>query len=383
MVVPLPNKEWHIDKPYIDPYLFQQQFEAFKRFVEEQSGLTFVSFASNPYTEEQEGYKYEIHHAGRDALAFQAWKQSDIGTGDIAEAVIEAIEIPKNNLMTWQARYGEEARPHQPLYKAKIQKDKLQKIEECLFRLYRKDEDEKTFSELVSIFGKKYPLLAYLFFLKDRSKYLPIAPTHFDRAFGHLGADFKTSHGCSWENYSIYVDLISELKIMLIESLAGEVTLLDAHSFAWMLAVQMEQKSKLADVQEYLNLSSTEREAIVKARIGQGRFRQSLINYWTGCAVTDCAEATLLRASHIKPWAKATVVERLSLYNGLLLSPALDACFDSGYVSFDDDGKILVSKQFLAADANALGINPNMYLKQVEPEHKKYLAFHREHIFRR
>jgi hypothetical protein len=371
-----------IGKPHIDPYLFQRQFEAFKTFVAEQSGIAFVSFASNPYTEKQEGYKYEIHHAGRNALAFQAWKQSDIGSGDIVDAVIGAIEIPNSNLVPWQGRFGKEARPHQPLFEAKNQQGHLRRIEECLFKLYREQQDEKSFAELVAIFGKTYPLLAYLFFLKDRSKYLPIAPTFLDLAFEHLGANFKTSHRCSWENYSIYVGLIVELKAMLTESLAGEVTLLDAHSFAWMLAAQMERDKKLADVQAYLSLSSTEREAIVKARVGQGRFRESLIDYWTACAVTGCAEAALLRASHIKPWAKAALEERLSLYNGLLLSPALDACFDSGYISFDDEGRIMVSKRLTADDASTLGIHSDMCIKKVEPEHKRYLAFHREHVFK-
>ena len=74
-------------------------------------------------------------------------------------------------------------------------------------------------------------------------------------------------------------------------------------------------------------------------------------------------------------------MERLSLYNGLLLSPALDTCFDSGYVSFDDEGKILISKRLTAGDARAIGIHPGMRLKRVEPEHKKFLAFHREHVF--
>lgn len=369
------------DKPYIDPYLFQRQFEAFKVFVEERSGVAFVSFASNPYTEKHEGYKYEIHRAGRYALAFQAWKQSDIGSGEIAEAVIRAIEIPDSNLVPWQGRFGKEARPHQPLFEAKNQQDQLPRIEQCLFKLYREEKDESSFAELIGIFGKTYPLLAYFFFLKDRSRYLPIAPTFFDRAFKHLGADFKTSHRCSWENYSVYVSLIGELKTMLAENLAVEVSLLDAHSFAWMLARQMERENKLADVQEYLSLSSSEREAIVKARIGQGQFRQSLMDYWSTCAVTGCRETALLRASHIKPWAKATLMERLSLYNGLLLSPALDACFDSGYVSFDDDGTILISKRLTIDDASALGIHADMCLQRVELEHKKYLAFHREHIF--
>lgn len=371
-----------VDKPRIDSYLFQQQFEAFKSFVEAESGLAFVSFASNPYIDKQEGYKYEVHRDGRDALAFQAWKLSDIGTGEIVDAVIGSIEIHENNLVPWKSRFGKEVRPHQPLYEAKSQQDKLIKLEECLFKLYREEQDERSFFELVGFFGKAYSLLAYLFFLKDRSKYIPIATTYFDRAFEHLGADFKTSKRCSWENYSVYVALVGELKVMLAESLQGEVTLLDSHSFTWILVSQMEGKHKLANVQDYLSLSSTEREAIVKARIGQGQFRQSLITYWSACAVTGCAEAPLLRASHIKPWSRSTLAERLSLFNGLLLSPALDTCFDSGYVSFQDDGKILVSKRLTVEDATALGISSDMHLKRIEPEHKKYLEFHREHEFK-
>jgi predicted restriction endonuclease len=333
------------DHPHINPYLFQRQFEAFRTFVEERSGVALVSFTQNPYIENNEAYKYEIYRAGRDMLAFQDWKQSDTGSGRIADAVIRAIEIPRSNLVPWQGRYGKEARPHQPLFEAKNQQDRLARIEECLFKLYRDEQDEASFAELTSIFGKTYPLLAYFFFLKDRSRYLPIAPTFFDQAFEYLGADFKTSHRCSWENYSIYVALIGELRTLLAESLAVEVSLLDAHTFAWILVGHMARENKLADVQEYLNLSSSEREAVVKARIGQGIFRDRLIAYWSTCAVTGCMEESLLRASHIKPWAKASLPERLSLYNGLLLSPALDACFDSGYVSFDDEGKILISER--------------------------------------
>lgn len=371
-----------MENPQIDPYLFERQFAAFSKFVEEKTGVVFVSFASHPYTEQQEGYKYEIHRTAREALAFQAWKKSDIGNGEILAATIESIEIPNNNLVPWQSRYGIETRPHHPLYAAQSEQSKIQEIETCLFKLYHEPLEAESFAELVGIFGKTYPLLAYLFFLKDRSKYLPIAPTFFDKAFEHLGAEFKTSRHCSWGNYTVYVGLIGELKALLAETLLTEVTLLDAHSFAWILARQMEKESKLADVQEYLNLSATERDSIVKARIGQGMFRQSLIDYWKKCAVTGCTEAPLLRASHIKPWAKASLAERLSLYNGLLLSPTLDACFDSGFVSFDDEGNILISTRLSKENAQALSIHSEMQLQKIEPEHKTYLAYHRENIYK-
>ena len=370
-------------KPTIDPYLFEKQFEAFQKFVEEKSNVPFVSFASNPYTYEQEGYKYEIYRAARDKLAFQAWKKSDIGSGDIIASTIESIEIHNNNLVQWQSRYGDEKRPHHPLYKAKQSPKKVKEIEGCLFRLYHSTEDKKSFDNLIKIFGKKYALIAYLFFIKDNSKYLPIAPSYIDRAFELLGVKFKTSKRCSWENYSQYIHLIGEIKRMLSEVLSSDVSILDAHSFAWMLSAQMERQKKLANVKEYLNLSDTEREAIIKSRIGQGQFRESLISYWSKCAITGCQEHKLLRASHIKPWSKSELTERLSLYNGLLLSPNLDACFDLGFISFDDSGKIIVSKELNEEDMKALGINKDMKLSKIDPEHRKYLVYHRENIFKK
>lgn len=371
-----------LDTPHIDPYLFERQLEAFRKFVEEQSDSPLVSFASNRYIEEHEKYKSDIYHAGRDALAFQSWEKSTLGSGEVAQAVIKAIQMPKNNLVRWQARYGKTARPHQPLHEAEKQQDALLRIERCLFALYREKQEERSFAELVDIFRRTYPLIAYLFFLKDCSRYLPIAPTFFDRAFELLGVEFKTSHKCSWENYLVYISLIRELKAMLADCLDPEATLLDAHSFAWILAAQMWEANKTADTEAYRTLPSSERESIAKARIGQGQFRQSLIKYWSTCAVTGCKEENLLRASHIKPWSKATLEEKIDLYNGLLLSPALDVCFDSGYVSFDDKGGILISESLTADDAKALGINSDMCLCRVETKHKKYLAYHRKNVFK-
>ncbi len=370
------------DTPHIDPYLFERQLEAFRAFVEEPFGITFVSFKSNLYIEKHEKYKSEIYHAGRKTLAFHTWKKSAIGSGEIVKAVIKAIEMPNNNLVPWQARYGEATRPHRPLYEAEKQQGNLLGIERCLFALYREKEEEHSFAGLIGVFRRTYPLLAYLFYLKDCSRYLPIAPTFFDRAFELLGAKFKTSHKCSWENYLVYISLIRELKAMLTENLDPEATLLDAHSFAWILANQMWKANKTADTQAYRNRPSSEREAIVKSRIGQDRFRESLIEYWSVCAVTGCKEEALLRASHIKPWRDATPEECLDLYNGLLLSPAFDVCFDSGYVSFDDEGKILISERLRSDDAMAMGISSNMRLRRVEPKHKKYLAFHRKNVFK-
>lgn len=369
------------ETPRIDPHLFDRQFAAFRMFVEEQSRVPFASFASHPYTEEQEGYKYNIYRDARKALTFQAWNNSNIGSGHILAHTISSIEIPKNNLVPWKSRFGKKACPYQPLYEAQNNPEERKAVETCLYSLYHESTEAQSFAELLRLLGKKYPLPAYLCFIKDRSRFLPIAPTYFDRAFALLGADFKTSRRCSWENYSAYIGLIGELKSMLAEALSGEVTLLDAHSFAWILSSQMAEKGKVADVSEYSKLSTTEREAVIRARVGQGQFRQRLIEYWQGCAVTGCSETALLRASHIKPWSESTLKERLHLFNGLLLSPTLDACFDSGFVSFDDAGDIMISDKLSEGDLTALGIHRDMKLARMEPGHKKYLAYHRDNIF--
>ena len=82
--------------------------------------------------------------------------------------------------------------------------------------------------------------------------------------------------------------------------------------------------------------------------------RQSLIAYWQGlCAVTGLDVLPLLRASHIKPWARCeSDAERLEVFNGLLLAPHLDALFDGGWISFDDNSGVLVSPE-LSGDRQA------------------------------
>jgi hypothetical protein len=128
-------------------------------------------------------------------------------------------------------------------------------------------------------------------------------------------------------------------------------------------------------------LSKTEAEAILLSRIGQGRFRDSLLALWAKCSVTGCKATRALRVSHLKPWAISTNRERLDPYNGLLLIPNLDAALDIGLITFDNDGEILLSPQLCSEDAARLGIVPAMKISIVEKQHLKYLEYHRQNIF--
>lgn len=126
----------------------------------------------------------------------------------------------------------------------------------------------------------------------------------------------------------------------------------------------------------------TERDSLVKSRIGQGIFRESLLKLWGGrCCITGCGIEPLLRASHIKPWCDSNNHERLDPQNGLLLTPALDAAFDRGFISFSDSGGMLLSPMVDRSELNRAGISPDLSISQVTPQQREYLVYHRHNVF--
>lgn len=129
---------------------------------------------------------------------------------------------------------------------------------------------------------------------------------------------------------------------------------------------------------------TTEAERLVIQRVGQDIFRQSLIEYWQGrCAVTGLDVVSLLRASHIKPWARCeTDAERLDVFNGLLLAPHLDALFDGGWIGFDDQGGLLVCDELSVDQRALLGLVTSWRLPEISDAHRGYLCWHRAELFR-
>jgi len=196
-----------------------------------------------------------------------------------------------------------------------------------------------------------------------------------------LGAIFVATHKCSWENYSTYNNLLLQTKYLLSEKL-NDISLLDAHSFAWMLAYSLAGNSEPDEVIEYKALDRKDREAIIKARIRQGSFRTRLIKYWGECAINGCKEQLVLRASHIKPWADCDPEDATNPFNGLLLSPSFDAALDAGFISFTDAGEILISPALSRHDCELLGINSTLRLTRVDYRHRPYLEHHRIHKFK-
>lgn len=120
---------------------------------------------------------------------------------------------------------------------------------------------------------------------------------------------------------------------------------------------------------------TTEAERLVVQRVGQNIFRNALMDYWQGrCCVTGLAVPSLLRASHIKPWAKCESDEqRLDVFNGLLLAPHIDALFDGGWISFSDKGNLLISDGLPSCAKAQLGVSSDWTIHSLKPAHIPYL----------
>jgi putative restriction endonuclease len=129
--------------------------------------------------------------------------------------------------------------------------------------------------------------------------------------------------------------------------------------------------------------STTEVLALVKQRRGQDLFREALMDYWGGaCAVTGIALPELLRASHAKPWAKCdTDQERLNVFNVFLLCAHLDALFDRGLMTFEEDGTAVFSPRLDVSMLQALKLDHPLRLRWIADDHMLFLTRHKDHVF--
>ena len=225
---------------------FQRQFSRFEKQVRYHSGgQAFTSFRDGLPADWEE-YKEDVRKEALYLLGYPKWKRADVGKGRILERVIKAIEIHdaardlRNNLVSWQNRYGHKAKSHRALLDAKSDASARSNFEQWFLDFFHdRLEDDKAFEHFRQLAGDRYDLVAYVFFLKDWTRFMPIAPTTFDEAFRLLGVDLVTSQHCSWENYVRYNEVLLAVQRALHE-LTGvtEARLIDAHSFCWMLVRQ-------------------------------------------------------------------------------------------------------------------------------------------------
>jgi 5-methylcytosine-specific restriction enzyme A len=219
----------------------EKLFNEFIKFIKSTSGEDFESFHTSKFLVKNENYKYKVYEEARESLGNKFWRPEDIGTGKIQLNVISAIktkvyhnfQMVDNNLVDWRKKDDF----------SKLPKNRF--LEDTFFNFYKsKIKDEVAFDNLLKQ-GLSYQFIAYLFFIKDRQRFMPISQERFDDIFELLGLnDFKTVGNASWDNYIEYCNIIKQVQTFL-KTKDKNTTLLDAHSFLWIVGWKLSEEHSI------------------------------------------------------------------------------------------------------------------------------------------
>ncbi len=177
-----------------------------------------------------------------------------------------------------------------------------------------------------------------------------------------------------------YIELVSKGNILTFPT--GTTGTLATKVKAATLPTRKKRTIKSTEkiLQQIQDLSSTEKKGITKQRVGQGLFKDLLMNKYNGkCALCGIKTEQMLIGSHIKSWKDSSAKEKLDENNGILLCAHHDALFDKHLISFEDNGNLIVSTTLSISEQAELQIDRIPPIK-VTPGMKPYLADHRSKL---
>lgn len=236
-----------------------RQVEIYKRQLDRENG----GESSRTLFNKRENYKHNVARKAVEALNVASWQEAEIGTGAIGKRVEQAVKKHVNLIGRFQvSAFSDRIR------KASEEADRI------FYDLYHEHKEEECFERLCELFGRRYDLIAYLYFIMDPDRYLPMKPSFLDNAFRLLNIDFQATGRCSWENYLEFVQTVSTIKNMMKEYFQKEdIDLLDAHSFLWSLHLS----SSEADRENSDNDPDEELVPRIGARISHRVYGEGLI----------------------------------------------------------------------------------------------------------
>ena len=138
-------------------------------------------------------------------------------------------------------------------------------------------------------------------------------------------------------------------------------------------------------VEKDKSIQETVREAIIRARRGQGIFKDRVMLIEKSCRITGVTNPVHLVASHCKPWRDSKNDERLDGENGLLLTPSIDHLFDRGFIGFEDSGDLIISRVAHLPSLQRMGVETGKVVNVggFTEGQRKYLEFHRTAVLLR
>jgi putative restriction endonuclease len=181
-------------------------------------------------------------------------------------------------------------------------------------------------------------------------------------------------------NQGVYLAAVpTGMAAVLGRLLSGQLDSIVAKS-SWITGETLDNEEE-AKLSGRGDIGPTEKLQLIKARRGQGLFRSRVESTEVGCRVTGVTARAHLRASHIKPWRDSNDTEKLDGSNGLLLAPHVDHLFDNGFISFDEDGTVMVSPVLAGEIVDSWGLPFPMNAGTFTPRQKTYLMYHRANVF--
>lgn len=137
------------------------------------------------------------------------------------------------------------------------------------------------------------------------------------------------------------------------------------------------------EITSRIDISETEKRQLILARRGQGQFRKNVQQLEGHCRVTRVDQPEHLRASHCKPWRDCeSADERLNGENGLLLTPSIDHLFDRGFISFENNGDLLISPVAHRPSLVRMGVpvDEPLNVGAFSEGQRQFLEFHRNRV---
>lgn len=125
-------------------------------------------------------------------------------------------------------------------------------------------------------------------------------------------------------------------------------------------------------------------QEIRQARVGQGKYREQLLEQCRFCPFTMISDERLLIASHIKPWVASTNSEKVDPYNGYMLSPLFDKLFDRGFITFTERRHVILSEFISPYTWKQINLKNDTFIKTLPMDEKRieYLKFHHQSVFK-
>ena len=278
--------------------ILEQLFEKFKKQAQDYNGTEFVSFVTCKYLYQDdegkynEGYKKDIYKKASNLLENANWKKEDIGSGShkIFATINEIVQqkISRNLITNFRTRDN--------FSKMSVTKD----FEELLYNLYQKKEnyanDEITFEKLHTEYKLNYNLISYLFFIKQPAKYMPLAQDRFNKIFKNvLQINFNVREETSWNNYTTYNQILEQVRGFL-KTKDKDCTLLDAHSFLYVMQDEKIEIKIDENMEKFISLLKSNKNLILTGAPGTGKtyLAKEIAKY----LVNQTAETTIKESSN-------------------------------------------------------------------------------------